>query len=53
MADDYGILVRADISEITADVIATIEMELAAIVDRFGVTVTHNDTFSDNGNNNL
>lgn len=49
MANDFGILIRADVSEITADVISEIEGKLYAVIQGFTTTTEHNKTYSASG----
>ncbi len=44
MATDFSIRIDADISEITADDIADLAMELLAAIRAFGVTIAHEVT---------
>jgi len=53
MAVDFGVLVRADISEITADVLAEITSRLLAVLQWRTVTLAHAAAYSAAGTDNL
>lgn len=46
MATDFGIRVEADVSEIGADNIITLERQLLAVLDRYTTSVAYNASYS-------